>query len=70
MSPTRHGENGDEPNPNYVEGWTDISEKVFLLLMKDEYVRQREEENIKEWGMPTYSETRMKVLTKVFGNGN
>ena len=69
MSPTRYGENGDEPNPDYVEGWTDISEKVFLLLMKDEYVRQREEENIKEWGMPTYSETRMKVLTKVFGDG-
>ena len=69
MNPTRHGDDGEEPNPNYVEGWIDISEKVFLLLMKDEYVRQREEDVIKEWGMPTYSDTRMKVLTKVFGNG-
>tara|TARA_Y100001938_G_scaffold149253_1_gene235440 strand:- start:496 stop:972 length:477 start_codon:yes stop_codon:yes gene_type:complete len=70
MHPTRHGDDGEEPNPKYQAGWSDISEDVFELLMKDEYLKSKEKEILDKWGMPTYNESRTKLLTKIFGNGN
>jgi len=69
MNPTRHGDDGEEPNPNYVEGWKDISKSVLSLLIQDEYIKDETKQWIDQWGLPTYNDDRMEVLTKVFGNG-